>query len=67
VTNPQRFTTIAGGTPALQASQRPSLAVDVTNPQRFTTIAGGTPALQASQSRQLAKVTRDRRLALCDH
>ncbi len=45
-TNPHRYTTIAGGTPALQASQRPlqrpRLVGDGTNPHRYTTIAGGS-------------------------
>ncbi len=52
-TNPHRYSTIAGGTPALQTSQRPlqrsRLVGDRTNPHRYTTIAGGTPALQTSQ------------------
>ncbi len=57
-TNPRRYTTIAGGTPALQGDHiaagrrlrtHPRLVGDGTNPRRYTTIAGETPALQASQ------------------
>ncbi len=51
-TNPRRYTTIAGGTPAPQTSHRPlsrpRVADDGTNPRRYTTIACGTPAPQTS-------------------